>query len=291
MKFTVIFVALAALVSTNALAADYLKSKKLRQMACESIESFLDDEGLQIEYDNDWGETVVVLPDFHEKCKSAKKSFEVTKYDYNKKAEAITEMDIKVEFKMSGYLTVYGPLTFKRSAFDPETGDVKLGEWKIYGSQFGFELGPNSVKKLAEAMINSADIHNGDSALDKHNAMEYSLEKEVAELQAWVDEHNEETKKDARDYYSEEEIENGEADLCLYSDAQGDAEDLFTYAEEMGSGNSNAPRILELLKSKGWVFDIIGAESEIWEEHCAFYGVQIYLKDGTVIVLDYDFTT
>ena len=91
----------------------------------------------------------------------------------------------------------------------------------------------------------------------------------MKELQDWVDEHNEETKKDARDYSSEEEIENGEANLCLYSNAQDDAEDLFTYADEMGSSDGNTQKILNLLKSKGWVLDIIGTESEIWEESCA----------------------
>lgn len=291
MKFTVFSVALAALVSTNAFAADYLKSKKLREMACEQIEYFLDDEGLPLEYEADYRDTVVVFPDFHKLCSNAKNAFLVTKSVYNQKAKAVTELTVKVEFKMSGYLTIYGPITIKRSAFDPNTGEVKLGEWKYYGSDFGFELGPNSVRLLAEAMVNAADTHNGDADLRKFKAMDYTSTDAIKEMSAVVEEKNKETLEDARDYYSEEEIENGEAELCLMTDVDSDAESLFGSAEGIGSNGGQAFAIYELLRKKDWVYDVIGYQSEEWYEWCAFYTIQIFLKDGTVVILNYDFTT
>lgn len=265
--FILSFVLLA--VSSNAFSQN-LKSDKLRKLACASISDYLVDNNIEFEYETSWGDPVQVLPDFDKNCAKSMKSFTVSNTVYNQIAEKITSISIDINLVVKKKLKVEGSITLRRTAFDPHTGEIKLGKWKSVSTDISYKFESDMIKTLAKVISQTANIHNGDAGLDTFNPSTFSLEKQVKLMNQRIAERNSETS-------------------CKMEKIEKNAKWMFEESE--GYASTAAPEVLELLENEDAVLYILGSESIDWRESCANYDVYIYLKDGSIVVINYDFTT
>lgn len=264
------FLLVLTLISLGAVAGE-LKSKQVRSMICSNMEQSMDDEGLKTEYESYFGDKIVVIPNYDETCNNSSASFEVIESVYNERAERVVAMNIAIDLKIENAVHLLGLAKVERTAFDPSTGEVKLGKWKITSSKFKIVPDLAIIKKLGEVIAMAADTHNGDANTSTFNPETFSLKKELAKLNKGIKESN---------------TENDSCKMMLAESYDDDS--FFDNRDSYTSKN-----VFNFLKSRNLVMGVIASETDPddYEESCAFYNVTIYLKDGTVVFIDYDYTT
>jgi len=273
MKFvTFLFLFSSVLSSTY---ANELKSSKLRAKICEQIVEFLEfDEGIPMSFQPYWKNKIEVFPSLMTTCKKSTNSFSVKESFYSDKAKATTSLTVDINFELKNFVKVTGSTLLKRPAFNPDTGEVEIGQWKLMNNKFSYNLQSKAILRLAELIVFSSNIHNGGANLIKFDPSTYSMENEISKLN--------------KNIMSNDEYNN---ESCKMAKVDSGAEWMFLEAEGYSSYQNQAKNAFNILKKQDFILNTLGSESEEWTEYCAFYDVYIYLKDGSLIVINYDFTT
>lgn len=260
---------LAALVSSISLGAigQEVIDKSIKQLVCDRIEYSLSEAGLRVTYKTVWKE-VTVLPEFHKTCVDSI-SINIDTATMNDRANAFSEMSISYQMEMPEIVSIEGEAKLSRNLFNPQTGEVRIGVFAVKMMDQNFAMGPIGVKSLANALLYSADVHNGGGELGAFDLSDFDVEAEMARRTAAQD--------------------SGES--CRMYDVERGSVSDFRYLERSHRGYFQ--EILSFLKKQGHILQILSSENydEDYDEYCAFNNIFVYLSNGVVIELYYDQTT
>ncbi len=252
--------------------SDTLKSVELREMACDGIENELEMEDFQTKYEIEYEDDIIVLDNFQLKCSESVKSFEVVEVIKNERANKVTKISVNLDLDLKDELNITSELSFTRTAFDPNTGEISLGKWELYISNFNFKLGINVVRRIAQVIADSAEVQNGGAGIYDYKLVGFSVKKTLSKLNKEVRRENKEN--------SCQSTEFNEDSLDGLNDVIDNNHDFGYMAD-----------LVLLLKRQGLIVSVLSNESDEWEESCAHNNFEIYLTNGILISLGYDFTT
>ena len=134
-------------------------------------------------------------------------------------------------------------------------------------------MGPRIIRKMAEAIA----PYDGEAYIEDFDVDAFTPEKALANLEALIKEKNSESscymKVINSESYAYELIENSED------------------STDYGYDEAKPWDYIQFLKDNGYILKVIGATVDGWRESCAYHDLYIYLKNGTLINITYDFTT
>lgn len=260
-------------VFSSSLFADELKSDKLRTNVCYALSEVLSDDNLDLDYKKRWGnETIEVIPDFYTRCEKSKKSFTVTESVFNEQLGKVVIMEVAVDFELKNEVLFSGSIKLSRKVSLDNKGQIELGRWVSSDFDIDYTLGELAIDAIAEVIIDGSQSEGG--GIGEYDNKKFSVAKELKALDAEVE-------QDQDEGYCKKEPFSEDNRLSVLFDV-----------EDIGANTSDTtPTLVELLKKKGHLEAVLYNEVTEWEESCAYYDFYIYLKNGTVIALSYDFTT
>lgn len=272
----VIFASIFLFVAQSAFAGQ-LKSKALRKIACaEMIDSieYGSDYALSITKGYEYGNKDLIFldPEFKRECEQSKDSFQVPSggTTYSKRLKKVVGIDVEVNFQSTAGFTVTGNIRFERKVtYNRKTDDVDLKNWSLSQQNLSFDVSSNIIKRISRIIVSNANIHNGHAYVEEYDVTNFSLEQ----------------KKILRKYEWEQESEE---DSCGW---QVNGNEDIDYFEGYGSYDGTALDLINFLADRGYIREIVDVQSEDFSESCAYAHFYIYLTNGTLIVLNYDFTT
>lgn len=262
------------MLSSFALAAkaDNLRSETVRSLICNEIIDQMDLDGIEIENDMDWIDPIILIEDLDSKCASATSSFKVVNQSYNQRARKVSDIEIEVSLNIPNDLNVSGKVEVKRSLFNPNTGEVQVGNWKIVKNKMSYSLGSSAIEKMAEVI--SAGVERAEGWVSDYSTSRFSERNELRDLNREINSDNEDSG-------------------CQMTEASTyslrSRENIFDYFELESTANGS--EYLDYLIKNKMVKSVIYTESSEWEESCAYYRIYIYLKNGKKISISFDFTT
>ena len=228
-------------------------------------------------YEDFMADDVFLAPNFLKECENEKNSFQIPQGGnvYSDDLEATVGLEVEVDLKSTDGVYVAGNLSFQRSVTFSKKGEVIIGNWFISKNHLSYDLATHFIEKIADIIADTANYGNGGSGLKTYDVESFTLEQALASLERKVDEIHQAPFNSCQRYvYS-----GGDEIYDRIGDYEYESDNYYTWG------------LIEFLRKGGYVKAIMDIGVEDWSESCAYSDIYIYLTNGSLLILYYDFTT
>lgn len=257
--------------------AEELRSKKIRTTLCENMKlqvELLHGFNFEIAAESKKDKDIEIVQNFDERCANSKSSFIITDKVFNEKAQRTSEISIDIKLEFENELIMQSKAVIRRELFDPDSGEIKIGKWYNPKLSVDYAFLSDAVDQIAKGIVYLSDFHNGDGEVSKYEVTDFSVDHRINELNKELEEQGDE--------YS-----------CKMSRYSKDTSELWTMAIKGGSPDKRPFNYINLLHRMGYMTQVIGNSTtdEDYSESCNHINIEVYLNNGTYLILNYDFTT